>query len=293
MRCSITQYSFAGCIRYVPAFKYASPSARAHCRPSPRIPHPGPTASLRQLAAVTMQVLSAQRRLGASSLASRRGAGARSSARPLAPRASSNGAAAGTRLADVDEYHQAWISAVDAKGAPAGAPVIGPDGNETFLTNSRDAYFTRRHELVLRQFPNALGVDDFISRVEIALSAHGFRGDNSIGAARMGADARARAARLPRATLGCAGVRRAGPRVRQGFAAPRRVARANGPAPVPPPRSPTIPASAAPRARPRCASRRARRTAQCVVESRRRRSSTPAPPPPPPQPPSHDQPLPR
>jgi hypothetical protein len=52
---------------------------------------------------------------------------------------------------------------------------------ETFETTSRDAYFTRRHELVLRHFPTALGVDDFISRAEIALSAHGFRGDNSIG----------------------------------------------------------------------------------------------------------------
>jgi hypothetical protein len=53
---------------------------------------------------------------------------------------------------------------------------------ERFETTSRDAYYTRRHELVLRHFPTALGVDDFMSRVEIALSAHGFRGDNSIGA---------------------------------------------------------------------------------------------------------------
>jgi hypothetical protein len=98
-------------------------------------------------------------------------------------RASGNGAA--TSLADVDTYHQAWISAVDAavSAAPAAAPTAAPspDGAETFVSSSRDAYFTRRHELVLRHFPQALGIDDFMSRVEIALSAHGFRGDNSIG----------------------------------------------------------------------------------------------------------------
>ncbi|KIY95506.1 hypothetical protein MNEG_12455 [Monoraphidium neglectum] len=51
-----------------------------------------------------------------------------------------------------------------------------------FETTSLNAYLSRRHELVLAHFPTSLGVDDFISRVEVALSAHGFRGDNSIGA---------------------------------------------------------------------------------------------------------------
>lgn len=31
------------------------------------------------------------------------------------------------------------------------------------------------------RFPTSLGVDDFISRVEVALWGYGFRGDNSIG----------------------------------------------------------------------------------------------------------------
>jgi hypothetical protein len=34
---------------------------------------------------------------------------------------------------------------------------------------------------VLRHFPTALGVDDFMARVETILSGYGFTGDNSIG----------------------------------------------------------------------------------------------------------------
>ena len=68
---------------------------------------------------------------------------------------------------------------VAANAAPPATSALAE--RETFETASRDAYYTRRHELVLQHFPTALGVDDFISRVEIALSAHGFRGENSIG----------------------------------------------------------------------------------------------------------------
>lgn len=69
---------------------------------------------------------------------------------------------------------------VAAKAAPPASSAALAE-RETFETTSRDAYYTRRHELVLQHFPTALGVDDFISRTEIALSAHGFRGENSIG----------------------------------------------------------------------------------------------------------------
>jgi hypothetical protein len=40
---------------------------------------------------------------------------------------------------------------------------------------------TDRYSTVLRYFPTALGVDDFIARVEVALCYFGFTGDNSIG----------------------------------------------------------------------------------------------------------------
>lgn len=39
---------------------------------------------------------------------------------------------------------------------------------------------TQRHETVLEYFPTALGVDDFIARVEVALCGYGFTGSNSI-----------------------------------------------------------------------------------------------------------------
>jgi hypothetical protein len=76
----------------------------------------------------------------------------------------------------------AEVSAVEPPAAAAAADAASRPGRELFETSSRDAYCTRRHELVLRHFPNALGVDDFMARVEIALAAHGFRGDNAIGA---------------------------------------------------------------------------------------------------------------
>jgi hypothetical protein len=38
-----------------------------------------------------------------------------------------------------------------------------------------------RYASVLKHFPSALGVDDFIARVEVALCYFGFTGDNTIG----------------------------------------------------------------------------------------------------------------
>lgn len=51
----------------------------------------------------------------------------------------------------------------------------------TRIQTERD-YLTQRAGLITRHFPNAMGMDDFMHRVEIALYAFGFSGDNSIGA---------------------------------------------------------------------------------------------------------------
>ncbi|WIA17915.1 hypothetical protein OEZ85_009409 [Tetradesmus obliquus] len=40
---------------------------------------------------------------------------------------------------------------------------------------------TQRHETVLEYLPTAVGLDDFIARVEVALCGYGFTGSNSIG----------------------------------------------------------------------------------------------------------------
>ena len=42
-------------------------------------------------------------------------------------------------------------------------------------------YMSKRRAGVQQYFKNALGVDDFLARVEIELCKHGFTGDNSIG----------------------------------------------------------------------------------------------------------------
>lgn len=43
------------------------------------------------------------------------------------------------------------------------------------------AVHNNRHRQVLNHFPTALGVDDWIARVETALAGFGFTGDNTIG----------------------------------------------------------------------------------------------------------------
>jgi hypothetical protein len=40
---------------------------------------------------------------------------------------------------------------------------------------------TSRHLEVTKHFPSAMGVDDFMARLEMALAAYGFTGDNAIG----------------------------------------------------------------------------------------------------------------
>lgn len=46
---------------------------------------------------------------------------------------------------------------------------------------SEMAYMTGRAKLVNDHFESAIGIDDFLHRLEIALYAYGFNGDNSIG----------------------------------------------------------------------------------------------------------------
>lgn len=38
-----------------------------------------------------------------------------------------------------------------------------------------------RFSTILKHFPSAMGVDDFIARTEVALCYFGFTGDNTIG----------------------------------------------------------------------------------------------------------------
>lgn len=90
--------------------------------------------------------------------------------------------------------------------SPAAIDVTPVKGLEIFETSSRNAYLTRRHELVLKHFPNALGVDDFMSRVEIALSAHGFRGDNSIGESQKRQTQQVLGGQVPRTRRQCRGA---------------------------------------------------------------------------------------
>ncbi|GIL65559.1 hypothetical protein Vafri_19309 [Volvox africanus] len=59
-------------------------------------------------------------------------------------------------------------------GAPAPVPV--PVEEEVDLAK----HMQDRHAHILRFFPTALGVDDFMARVEIALAGFGFTGDNTI-----------------------------------------------------------------------------------------------------------------
>lgn len=50
----------------------------------------------------------------------------------------------------------------------------------TELKSIETKYLSQRMSQVSKHFPSALSLDDFLGRVEVALGAHGFRGDNSI-----------------------------------------------------------------------------------------------------------------
>ncbi|GBF88278.1 hypothetical protein Rsub_00990 [Raphidocelis subcapitata] len=98
---------------------------------------------------------------------------AAAAARPLAPRAPARGtsnAAAPAAKAPAPRRDARAAAAVSV-AEPAAAAAVGP---------SRDTYFTLRHEIVRSHFPTALGVEDFVSRVERALSQFGFNGNNAI-----------------------------------------------------------------------------------------------------------------
>ncbi|KAI8472832.1 MAG: low-CO2-inducible protein [Monoraphidium minutum] len=125
-----------------------------------------------------MQLLNAHRHVAAAAPAARRAASVPAlQRRGPASRRTAGAAAAAPADAAEATLAVAAAPAVDLAALEAAATAAGL---EFFETTSRDAYYTRRHELVLSHFPGALGVDDFMARVEVALAAHGFRGDNSI-----------------------------------------------------------------------------------------------------------------
>jgi hypothetical protein len=89
------------------------------------------------------------------------------------------------------------FSESDAEGGPPGWPPLAEAGSPEASKKLRDyaevAYLTGRTRVVTRHFPTAMGIDDFLHRLEIALYAYGFNGDNAIG--EVGGRARSRLAR--------------------------------------------------------------------------------------------------
>lgn len=62
------------------------------------------------------------------------------------------------------------------------------------VTRPTPGDLNNRFATILKHFPTALGVDDFIARVEVALCYFGFTGDNTIGKYTIAAAAAARTA---------------------------------------------------------------------------------------------------
>jgi hypothetical protein len=65
-------------------------------------------------------------------------------------------------------------------GPPEGSKLISRQAVKTDQY-AEQAYLTARVKRVADHFPNVMGVDDFLNRLEIALFAYGFTGENSIG----------------------------------------------------------------------------------------------------------------
>jgi hypothetical protein len=58
--------------------------------------------------------------------------------------------------------------------------VATKDAVKTTPAKAPEANLNARHREIMKHYPSAVGVDDFMSRVELILSGYGFRGDNSI-----------------------------------------------------------------------------------------------------------------
>ncbi|CAK0781496.1 hypothetical protein CVIRNUC_005388 [Coccomyxa viridis] len=61
-------------------------------------------------------------------------------------------------------------------------PLIGRQKVDMY---AEQAYLTARTRRIAQHFPTAIGVDDFLNRLEVALFAYGFTGDNSIAMSNM------------------------------------------------------------------------------------------------------------
>ncbi|PRW45249.1 low-CO2 inducible [Chlorella sorokiniana] len=139
---------------------------------------------------------------------------AASSCQAAGPRCSSSGSQNGVcsvrrhlRVASAARLQPIRAAATDAAAAAATADANGshqpvrPDTPAASLLNAFDgldsggskqlrdfceiAYLSGRTKVVQDHFPMALGVDDFLHRMEIALFAYGFNGDNSIAMVNM------------------------------------------------------------------------------------------------------------
>jgi len=70
----------------------------------------------------------------------------------------------------------------NAVAAPASTQALTPVKSAApgMLNKDEQANLNARYANVISHFPTALGIDDFIARVEVALSGFGFTGDNTI-----------------------------------------------------------------------------------------------------------------
>ncbi|KAI7836363.1 hypothetical protein COHA_009756, partial [Chlorella ohadii] len=117
---------------------------------------------------------------GAGCTCCRRSAG-RSLRAPAARRTVAVRAAANNGLSDAKVIEAAGKQIVVEKD---GTIIIGASNVPAPIANPRETaeveYLTARANKVQEQFASAMGADDFIQRVEMALYAFGFNGDNSI-----------------------------------------------------------------------------------------------------------------
>uniref|UniRef100_A0A7S2VV98 Limiting CO2-inducible protein B/C beta carbonyic anhydrase domain-containing protein n=1 Tax=Chlamydomonas chlamydogama TaxID=225041 RepID=A0A7S2VV98_9CHLO len=89
-----------------------------------------------------------------------------------------------TRVANVVRVPTSRIAKVQKRSAPVSHATFtaDPTTQQSSLAGNVAAQkdLNARHRDILKHFPSALGVDDFIARCEVVLSGYGFTGDNSI-----------------------------------------------------------------------------------------------------------------
>jgi hypothetical protein len=139
-----------------------------------------PTATIAARAMVPSSSSSSAVSSSSSSSSSSRKTAAKASSRARVTSRGARGAAVVTRAGRVQRMGGGYLAPMNAKAHGPRFHEYGGFDIDPELQHNRVAYIRERCDVVTKEFPNAVGMDDFLFRTEVMLRRFGFTADNSI-----------------------------------------------------------------------------------------------------------------